>query len=236
EAGRPGAGARSGRNVERPYRQRELDGGEPDRAGAQHRGGDHGGGEGRPLEEDHGGREGGNPRAEEHDQHDGGPAERVRLGSIAGGARGGHRREAGRPGAGARSGRNVEGPHRQRERHGGEPHGPGAQHRGGDHGGGEGRSLEEDHGGREGGNPRAEEHDQHDGGEAERVRLGSSAGGARGGHRREAGRPGAGARIGRNVEGPYRQRELDGGEPDRAGAQHRGGDHGGGEGRPLEED
>ena len=33
--------------------------------------------QGRPLEEDHGGREGRDPRAEEHHQHDGGPAQRA---------------------------------------------------------------------------------------------------------------------------------------------------------------
>src|SRR5437773_1115884 len=48
------------------------------------------------------------------------------LGGAVGGARGGHRRQARRPGAGARSGRDLEGPHRQRELDGGEPHGPGA--------------------------------------------------------------------------------------------------------------
>ena len=43
------------------------------------------------------------PRAEEHHQHDGRPAERVRLGSDARGARSRHRRQARRPGAGARA-------------------------------------------------------------------------------------------------------------------------------------
>ena len=49
--------------------------------------------QGRPLAQDHGGREGRDPRAEEHHQHDGGPALVVRRGSDAGGARGGHRRQ-----------------------------------------------------------------------------------------------------------------------------------------------
>ena len=35
--------------------------------------------------------------------------------------------------------------------------------------------------------------------------------------------------VGGRVEGPHRQRELDGGEPHRPGAQHRGRDHRGGE-------
>ena len=60
----------------------------------------------------------------------------------------------------------------------------------------------------------AEEHDQHDGGPAAFVRLGSDAGGARSGHRRQAGRPGAGGRRVGHVEGPDRLRELDGRQPD----------------------
>ena len=48
-------------------------------AGAQHRRGDHRGGARRPVAQDHGRREGRDPRAEEHHQHDGGPAQRLRL-------------------------------------------------------------------------------------------------------------------------------------------------------------
>jgi HAMP domain-containing protein len=48
--------------------------------------------------QDHGGREGRDPGAEGNHQHDGRPAERLRRRSDAGGARGGHRRQAGRPG------------------------------------------------------------------------------------------------------------------------------------------
>ena len=77
--------------------------GEPDRPGAQHRRSDDGGRERRPVEEDHGRRQGRNPRAEEHHQHDGGPAQLVRLGSDARGARSGHGRKARRPGRGARA-------------------------------------------------------------------------------------------------------------------------------------
>ncbi len=43
---------------------------------------------GRPFQEDHRRREGRDPRAEEHDQHDGGPAQLLRLRSDARGARG----------------------------------------------------------------------------------------------------------------------------------------------------
>ena len=184
-----------GRRLEGPHRQRELDGGEPHRPGAEHRRGDHCGGQGRPVEEDHGGRARRDPGAEKHHQHDGRPAQRVRLRSLAGRARSGHRRQAGRSGAGGRRGRRVEGPHRQRQLDGGEPHRPGAQHRRRHHRGGARRPVQEDHGGREGRDPRAQEHHQHHGGPAQRLCFGSVAGGARSGHRRQARRSGAGARA-----------------------------------------
>ena len=157
----------------------------------------------------------------------------VRRGSDAGGARGRHRRKARRPGRRAGRVGHVEGPDRVGELHGRQPDLAGAQHRRRDEGGGGGRPLQEDHGGREGRDPRAQEHHQHDGGPALLVRRGSDAGGARGGHRRKARRPGRGARRLRHVEGPDRQRELDGRQPDLAGAEHRRRDQGGGGGRPL---
>ena len=82
---------------------------------------------------------------------------------------------------------------------------------------------------------RAQEHDQHDGRPVERVRVGSDARGARGRDRRQARRPGAGARRGRHLEGPDRHRERDGGEPDRAGARHRQGRDRRGRRRPQAE-
>ena len=63
---------------------------------------------------------------------------------------------------------------------------------------------------REGRDPRAQEHHQHDGRPAQRLRRRSHARGARGRHRRQARRPGAGARRRRHLEGPHRQRQLDG--------------------------
>ena len=99
QARRPGEGQGRRRHVEGPHRQRELDGGQPDGAGAQHRRRDDGRGERRPVEEDHRRRQGRVPRAEEHDQHDGRSAALVRLGSDARRARSGHRRQARRPGA-----------------------------------------------------------------------------------------------------------------------------------------
>ena len=92
QAGRPGRGEGRRRHLEGPDRQRELDGRQPDRPGAQHRRRDDRRGQRRPVQEDHGGREGRDPRAEEHHQHDGGPAQLVRLGSDPRGPRGGHRR------------------------------------------------------------------------------------------------------------------------------------------------
>ena len=80
---------------------------------------------------------------------------------------------------------------------------------------------------------RAEEHHQHDGRSAQRLRVGGDARGPRGRHRRQARRPGRGARRGRHLEGPDRQRQLDGVEPHRPGAQHRRGHHRGRQRRPV---
>ena len=77
---------------------------------------------------------------------------------------------------------------------------------------------------------------QHHGGPAQLVRLGGDARRPRGRHRGQARRPGAGARRRRHLEGPHRQRQHDGREPDRPGAQHRRGDDRGRERRPVEED
>ena len=131
------AGEGRRRHLEGPDRQRELDGRQPDRPGAQHRRGDHGRRQRRPLQEDHRGREGRDPRAEEHHQHDGGPAQLLRLRGDPRGARGGHRRQARRPGPSDGRRRHLEGPHRQRELDGRQPDRPGAQHRRGDDRGGE---------------------------------------------------------------------------------------------------
>ncbi len=69
-------------------RQREPDGRQSDRPGPQHRRSDHRRRQGRLVEEDHRRRQGRDPRAQEHHQHDGGPAQRLRLGSDPRGARG----------------------------------------------------------------------------------------------------------------------------------------------------
>ena len=76
---------------------------EPDRPGAQHRRGDDRGGQRRPVEEDHRRRDGRDSGAEGHHQHDGRSAQRLRRRGDARRARGRHRRQARRPGAGARA-------------------------------------------------------------------------------------------------------------------------------------
>ena len=152
------AGRRRGRHVEGSDRQRQLDGQQPHRPGPQHRR-RHDRRRARRLEpQDHRRGEGRNSRAEEHHQHDGRSAQRLRLGSDARGARGRHRGQARRPGAGARRGRHLEGSHRQRQLHGLQPHRPGPQHRRRDHRHRQRRSLLEDHRRGEGRNPRVEEH------------------------------------------------------------------------------
>ena len=102
-------------------------------------------------------------RAEEHREHDGGPAVVVRRRGHPGGPRGGFGGQAGRPGPGQGRLRYVARPDRQRELHGVQPDQPGPQHRLGHHGGGQGRPVAEDHGRRPRRDPGAEVHGQHDG-------------------------------------------------------------------------
>ena len=83
QTGRPGRRQRRQRHVERLDRLGERDGVEPDVAGAQHRRRDDGGGPGRLVAQDHRRRARRDSRAQEHDQHDGRPAERVRVRSHA---------------------------------------------------------------------------------------------------------------------------------------------------------
>ncbi len=220
-ARRPGQRARRRRHLEGPDRQRQLDGVQPDRAGPQHRRSDDRGRQWRPVEEDHGRRARRNSRAEGHHQHHGRPAQRLRRRSDARGARGRHRRQARRPGAGARRRRHLEGPHRQRQLDGLQPDRPGPQHRRSRDRRGQGRPVEEDHGERVGRNPAVEGNAQHHGRPAQRLCRRSDARGARGRHRRQARRPGRSARRRRHLEGPHRQRQLDGRQPHRPGPQHR---------------
>ena len=92
--------------------------------------------------------------------------------------------------AGAGRGRHLEGPHRQRQLDGVEPHRPGPQHRRRGHRHRPRRPQPQDHRRREGRDPAAQGNHQHDGRAALGLRLGSDARGARGRHRGQARRPG----------------------------------------------
>ena len=109
------------RHLEGPHRQRQLDGRQPDRPGAQHRRSHDRHRERRPVAQDHGRRARRDPAAEGDHQHDGRPAALVRLRSDARGARGRHRGQARRPGQRARRRGHLEGPHRQRQLDGRQP-------------------------------------------------------------------------------------------------------------------
>ena len=145
QARRPGRCRRRRRHVEGPDGLGQLDGLEPDRPGAQHRRRRDRHRQGRPVVEDHRRGQGRDPRPQEHHEHHGRPAQRLRVGSHARGPRGRHRRQARRAGRSARRGRHLEGPDRQRQLHGLEPHRPGAQHRRRDDGRRQRRPLQEDH-------------------------------------------------------------------------------------------
>ena len=105
-------------------------------------------------QEDHGGCRGRDPGAEEHHQHDGRSAQCLRLGSDPCRPRSRNRRQARR--AGGRQGRlrHLERPDRQRQLHGEQPDGAGAQHRRSHHRRRQRRPLQEDHGRCQRRNPR----------------------------------------------------------------------------------
>ena len=235
-ARRPGAGAGRRRHLEGPHRQRQLHGQQPDDPGPQHRRRRHRHRQRRPVEEDHRRRQRRDPPAEADHQHDGRPAQRLRRRGDARRARGRHRRQARRPGRRARRRRHLEGPHRQRQLHGQQPHRPGAQHRRGGHRGRARRPVAQDHGRRPRRDSPAQGDHQHDGRPAQRLRRRGDARRARGRHRRQARRPGRGARRRRHLEGPHRQRQLDGRQPHRPGAQHRRGRDRHRRRRPLAQD
>ena len=172
------------------------------------------------------------PRAQEHHQHDGRPAQRVRVRSHARGARSRHRRQARRPGAGARRRRHVEGPDRHRERDGGQPHRAGARHRQGRDRGRRRRPEAEPLRAVEGRSRSARRHHQRHDEDARDLRRPGDVGRARSRRGRPPRRPGQRAGRGGHVEGPDRQREPAGGEPHDPGARDRRGGHGGDQGRP----
>ena len=112
---------------------------------------------------DHGRRAGRDPRAQADDQHDGRPALLLRGRGHARRARGRHRGHPGRPGRGAGRLRHVARADGERQPARGQPDQPGPQHRAGHDRRGPGRPVAEDHRGCPGRDPRAQEHDQHDG-------------------------------------------------------------------------
>ena len=224
-------------------RLRELHGRQPDRPGPKHRRSDDGCRARRLVPQDHRRREGRNSRAEEHHQHDGGPAQCLRRRSDARGPRSRNRRQTRRSGASARGRRHLEGPHRQRELHGQQPDRPGAKHRRSRDRYRQRRSLEEDHGRCARRNPAAQRNAQHNGRAVAVIRRRSDARGPRSGHRRPPGRSGERAWRRWHLEGPYRLRQRHGRQPDWPGPKHRRShhrcgprrlvpqDHGGREGR-----
>ena len=106
----------------------------------------------------------------------------------------------------------------------------------GHHRGRQGRPDPEDPGRRARRDPGVEGNHQHDGRPALRVRRRGHPRGPRGGHRGQPGRAGHGAGRVRHLEGPDRQRQRDGGQPDHPGALDRAGRDGGRQGRPFAED
>ena len=186
----------------------------------------------RSEQEDHRRRPRRDARAQEHHQRDGGSAQPVHLGGDPRGPRGRDRGQARSGGGGDDRGRRrMEGPDRQRQPDGRQPHRAGPQHRRGDHGGGQRRPEQEDLRRRQGRVPAAEEHGQRDGRSAQPVRLRGDPCRPRGRRRGQARRPGPVGRGRRRVEGPDRQRQPAGGQPDQPGAGDRRRGHGGHRGR-----
>ncbi len=123
--------------------------------------------------------------------------------------------------AGARRRRHLEGPDRHRQLHGRQPDRTGARHRqGGDRGRQRRPEAEPDREIEGRGRGARRHHQQHDRHAGDLRRSGHQRG-ARGRRRRPARRPGQRARRGRHLEGPHRQRQPAGGQPDHAGARHR---------------
>ena len=177
-----------------------------------------------------------NPAAERGHQHHGRSAALVRVGSDARGARGRYRGQARRPGTRAGRRRDLEGPDRLGERHVRQPHRAGPQHRPGDDRRGARRPVAQDHRGRSGEILELKETintmvDQLNGfaGEVTRVAREVGTEGRLGGQAQVPG-------VAGNVEGPHRQRQLDGLEPDGPGSEHRRGLDRDRERRPVEED
>ena len=171
--------------------------------GTEHRAGDDRGGTGRPVEEDHGRRPRGDPRAQGHDQHDGRPAAVVRGRGDPRRPRGRHRGNPRRPGRGRGRVGHLEGPDRERQSDGVQPDHPGAVDRRRDDRSGARRSLPEDQRRRQGRGRGARRDDQPDGRSAARVRGRGDARRARSGNRGNPRRPGPGPGCRRHLEGSH---------------------------------
>ncbi len=123
----------------------------------------------------------------------------------------------------ARRGGHVEGPDRQRQPDGRQPDGAAARRVEGRDRHRQRRPDAEGHRRCPRRDPADQERHQYDGRPAPLVCGGSHARGARGRHGGQAWRPGGRARRVRYVEGPDRQRQLHGRQPDQPGARHRAG-------------
>ena len=110
------------------------------------------------VTQNHSRRERRNSRTQEHHQHDGGPAQRLRFGSHPCRSRSRNRRKARRSGCSAGRCRHLERLDGQRQLDGLQPHRPGSQHRGRGHRHRSRRSVAENYGRCERRNSRAEKH------------------------------------------------------------------------------
>ncbi len=142
-----------------------------------------------------------------HDQQHDRYAQHLRRAGQHGGPRGRRRRKTRRPGARPRRRRHVEGPHRQRQFHGVEPHDAGPGHRQSRDRGRQRRSdPEADRGGSERRNRRTGRHHQQHDRNVEYLRRSGQHGGPRSRNRRQTGWSGPRARGGWNMARLDRQR------------------------------
>ena len=214
QAGRPGAGEGRRRRVEGSDRLGELDGRQPDESGSQHRRSDDRRGEGRSFDQDHGGRAGEilelkNTINTMVDQLNSFASEVTRVAREVGteGKLGGQAQVKGVGGVWkdlTDSVNSMAGNLTAQVRNIAEVTTAVAN----------GRFVAQDHGGRARRNSGAEEHDQHHGGSAQRVRGRSDARGARSRNRRKTGRSGGSEGRRRRLERSDRQRQLHGGQSD----------------------
>ena len=150
------------RHLEGPHRQRQLHGRQPHRPGARHRQGRDRRRQRRPQTQADRRSQGRNRRAGRDHQRNDRHAGDLRRPGHHRGPRSRRRRPARRPGQGARCRRHLEGPHRERQPAGRQPHHPGAGHRRSRHRRHQGRPDAVDHGRGPGRSGRPQGHDQRD--------------------------------------------------------------------------